>query len=59
MKKFSKLENSQKVFIENKVKKLKTIKSVKTFYDKKCLVDQYALYIAGKLNLPKGRELIK
>ena len=45
---FDKLDDSQKAFIEAKVKELGSLKTVKSHYSKTCLVSRYALSVAKK-----------
>lgn len=50
--KFDKLDASQKEFIEATVKKLGTMEKVKAFYNKPCLVAEYAHKVAKDAALP-------
>ena len=43
------LEKDQRIFIENKVKELGDMKSVKQLYHKDCSVDNYAILVAQKM----------
>jgi len=48
---FNKLGDDQKAYIEAKVKELGSLKAVKAFYHKECLVTRYALSVAKKEGL--------
>ena len=48
---FDRLEDFQKAYIETKVKTLGSLKAVKAFYSKACLVTRYALSVAKKERL--------
>ena len=45
---FDRLEDCQKAYIKIKVKELGSLKAVKAFYHKPCLVSRYALSVAKK-----------
>jgi hypothetical protein len=47
--KFAKLSSNQKSFIKDKVQQLGNLEAVKSFYNKRVLVDQYALFLAKKI----------
>ena len=46
---YNKLGSSQKAFIEAKVKELGNLEAVNAHYNKKALVDRYAISIAKKV----------
>jgi len=46
---YSRLTTDMKIFIVNKVNELGSLKKVKALYDKKTLVDRYALSMAEKI----------
>ena len=45
---FAKLDDNQKAYIEAKIKELGSLKAVKAFYSKPCLVSRYAINVAKK-----------
>ena len=45
---FDRLEDCQKAYIKIKVKELGSLKAVKEFYSKKCLISRYAISVAKK-----------
>ena len=48
---FDRLRKDQKDYIKAKVKELGSLKAVKAFYHKPCLVTRYALSVAKKEGL--------
>jgi len=47
--KFAKLSDDQKSFIKGKVQQLGNLEATKSFYNRKALVDEYALFLAKKI----------
>ena len=45
---FNRLSEGQKAYIKIKVRELGSLKAVKAFYSKKCLVTRYALSVEKK-----------